>query len=175
MSRSFLFAAFALLLFVALPASAQQQSGGDPFLPPGDGHDLVQQVCTSCHPARTFAQIRQGDQAWRRQVFKMMMAGAQVGPDDIDPIVKYLTTAYGPGVPLLGPPPPPVTLADGQGKELVEGGCALCHGLDRVTGAKRTDHQWDVLVDRMVFFGSPLSADQAKTVKAYLTASYGAK
>jgi mono/diheme cytochrome c family protein len=173
MARTFLFAAIAVLLFAALPASAQQQ-GSDPFLPPGDGHDLVQQVCTSCHPARTFAQLRQNDQAWRRQIMKMMMAGAQVGPDDIDPIVKYLSTSFGPGVALQGPPPPQVTLADGQGKELVQGACALCHGLDRVTGAKRTDHQWDAIVERMVFFGAPLSADQAKTVHAYLTSSYGA-
>lgn len=174
MSRTFLLAVVALLLVAALPAFAQQQSG-DPFLPAGDGHDLVAAVCTSCHPARTFAQIRQNDQAWRRQVLKMMMAGAQVGPDDVGPIVKYLSTAFGPGVPLPGPQPPQVTLADGQGKELVQGACALCHGLDRVTGAKRTNHQWDEIVDRMVFFGAPLSADQAKTVHAYLASSYGAK
>ena len=175
MARTFLLAAIAAVLFAALPAAAQQQGGGDPFLPAGEGRELVAAVCTSCHPARTFGQIRQNERAWRVQVMKMMMAGAQVGPDDIEPITKYLATALGPGVPLPGPPPAKVTLADGNGKELVEGACALCHGLDRVTSAKRTDHQWDVIIDRMVFFGAPLSADQAKTVHTYLTSSYGAK
>jgi cytochrome c5 len=174
MARTFLLAAIAAVLFAALPAAAQQQ-GGDPFLPAGEGRELVAAVCTSCHPARTFGQIRQNERAWRVQVMKMMMAGAQVGPDDIEPITKYLATALGPGVPLPGPPPAKVTLADGNGKELVEGACALCHGLDRVTSAKRTDHQWDAIIDRMVFFGAPLSADQAKTVHTYLTSSYGAK
>ena len=175
MARTFIVAAAAVLLLGALPAAAQQQQGGDPFLPQGEGRELVAAVCTSCHPARTFGQIRQNERAWRVQVMKMMMAGAQVGPDDIGPIVKYLSTALGPGVPLPGPQPPSVTLAAGNGKELVEGACALCHGLDRVTSAKRTDHQWDAIVDRMVFFGAPLSADQAKTVHAYLSNSYGAK
>ena len=92
MARRFFLAALAVLLFAVHPAFAQQAGGGDPFLPPGDGHDLVQQVCTSLPSARTFAQIRQAigvappslqDDDGRHQV----------GPDDIGPIVKYLTAS----------------------------------------------------------------------------------
>jgi len=166
---------FGGLLALALTAPAWAQAPSDPFLPAGEGRDLVVQVCTSCHPARTFGQIREGAAAWRYQVYDMIMHGAQMAPEDIDPIVKYLSTALGPGVPLPGPPPAQVKLPDGQGKELVEGACGLCHGLDRVAGTKRPAHQWDRIVSRMIFLGAPLNADQAKTVSSYVVANFGTK
>jgi cytochrome c len=103
------------------------------------------------------------------------MHGAQVAPADIDPIVNYLSTALGPGVPLPGPPPAQVTLPDGQGKELVEGACALCHGLDRVAATNRSPHQWDGIVSRMVFYGAPVSPEQSKTIAVYLGSQFGSK
>ena len=165
----------ALAVLAAAAAPALAQAPNDPFLPAGQGRDLVVQVCTSCHPARTFGQIREGEAAWRYQVYDMIMHGAQMAPADIEPVVKYLSTALGPGVPLPGPPPAPVMLPDGQGKELVEGACALCHGLDRVADTKRPAHQWDAIVARMIFFGAPLNADQAKTVSSYVVANFGTK
>jgi len=175
MARALLPAALGLVLLASASLPALAQAASDPFLPAGEGRDLVVQVCTSCHAARTFGQLREGAQAWRYQVYDMIMHGAQMAPEDIEPVVKYLSTALGPGVPLPGPPPAQVKLPDGQGKELVEGACALCHGLDRVAATKRPAHQWDAIVSRMIFFGAPLSADQAKTVSSYVVANFGSK
>jgi mono/diheme cytochrome c family protein len=175
MIRALLPGGLGLVLLAAAAVPAVAQAGNDPFLPPGENRDLVVAVCTSCHPARTFGQIREGAAAWRYQVYDMIMHGAQMAPEDIDPVVKYLSTALGPGVPLPGPPPASVSLPDGQGKELVEGACALCHGLDRVAATKRPAHQWDAIVQRMIFFGAPLSSDQAKTVSGYLATDFGSK
>jgi mono/diheme cytochrome c family protein len=101
--------------------------------------------------------------------------GAQVGPEDIEAVVSYLTTNFGPGVPLPGPAPAPVTLPDGPGKQTVEGGCAMCHGLGLVAAAKRSPAQWQLIVNKMVFYGAPLSPEQANTVAAYLGAQFGTK
>lgn len=160
----------ALVLAVSAPARAQGP-GASP-LPEGEGRDIVQVACTQCHGLNAFTVLREGPQAWRFQVYDMILRGAQVSPTEMDTVVKYLATHFGPGVNV--PPSTPVTLPDGQGKEIVEGGCALCHGLDRVAAAKRSPGEWQHIVNRMVFFGAPLSPDQAKTALAYLSSNFGA-
>lgn len=145
----------------------------NPF-PDHPGRDIVSVACTQCHGPNVFTQLRMGDKAWRAQIYDMVLRGAQIGPDDIDTAVKYMVASYGPGVPFPGQQPAQVSLADGAAKPLVEGGCALCHGLDRVVATKRPKGEWQTIVDRMIYFGSPLSGDQVSTVVDYLAANYGA-
>lgn len=154
-------------------AFGAQAQGGSPF-PDGPGKEIVSVACTQCHGPSVFTQLRMGENAWRAQIYDMILRGAQITPADIDTAAKYMAKSYGPGVPFPGQQPVQVTLADGAGKPLVEGGCALCHGLDRVTDTKRTKEQWQLIVNRMVFFGAPISGDQVATVVNYLAANYGA-
>ena len=145
----------------------------NPF-PDHPGREIVSVACTQCHGPNVFTQLRMGDKAWRAQIYDMVLRGAQIGPDEIDTAVKYMVASYGPGVPFPGQQPAQVTLADGQAKSLVEGGCALCHGLDRVVAAKRSKAEWQTIVGRMVYFGSPIAGDQVGSVVDYLAANYGA-
>jgi cytochrome c5 len=154
---------------LASPVRAQQQN----LLPPGDGHDIVATACTQCHAPSTFAPLREGPDGWRRLVYDMILRGAQVGPDDVDKVVDYLATNFGPGINL--PETKPVTLPDGAGKDVVEKNCVLCHGLDRLAATKRSAGQWNAIVTQMVFFGAPLSGDDQKTVTTYLANALGAK
>lgn len=144
----------------------------NPF-PDHPGREIVAVACTQCHGPNVFTQLRMNDKAWRGFVYDMILRGAQIGPDDIDTAVKYMVASYGPGVPFPGQQPAQVTLADGPTKPLVEGGCALCHGLDRVVATKRTKAEWQTIVNRMVYFGSPVSGDQEASVVDYLVANYG--
>jgi mono/diheme cytochrome c family protein len=170
MRRFILIGAAAALVLVAAPLAAQPVVQ----LPEGEGRDVVATACSQCHALTAITQLRQGEQAWRYQVYDMVLRGAQIAPSEIDGTVKYLAASFGPGVPFPGPPAAPVTLPDGAGKELVEGGCALCHGLDRVVAAKRSKGEWNGIVKRMVFFGAPLAPDQATTIAAYLDSKFGA-
>jgi cytochrome c5 len=145
----------------------------NPF-PDHPGREIVAVACTQCHGPNVFTQLRMNEKAWRAQIYDMVLRGAQIGPDDIDTAVKYMVASYGPGVPFPGQQAAPVTLADGAAKPLVEGGCALCHGLDRVVATKRSKAEWQSIVDRMVYFGSPISGDQEASVVDYLAANYGA-
>jgi len=162
-----LLAAAALLW--AAPVLAQQPGA----LPPGEGRDVVAVACTQCHAPSAFTQLRQGPEAWRHQVYDMVLRGAQVQPADIDPAVNYLAANFGPGVNV--PPGRPTSLPDGTGKDLVEARCAVCHGLDRVAMSKRSPAEWDNVVHRMRFLGATASPDEIKTITAYLGDKFGAK
>lgn len=152
-------------------AFGAQAPAASPF-PDGPGKEIVSVACTQCHGPSVFAQLRMGETAWRAQIYDMILRGAQIGPNDIDTAAKYMAKSFGPGVPFPNQQPVKVELPDGQGKELVQGGCALCHGLDRVADTKRTKDQWQNIVNRMMFFGAPISADQASTVVAYLSTNF---
>jgi mono/diheme cytochrome c family protein len=167
-----LFLGAALSAALALPALAQQQ-GPNP-LPPGEGHDVVAVACTQCHGPSAFAQLREGPDAWRNQVYDMILRGAQVQPSELDAVVNYLATNFGPGV-NVPPPMSQATLPDGPGKDLVASHCAVCHGLDRLTDTKRSPAQWQSIVSRMIFFGAPVSGDDEKTITTYLDSQLAAK
>lgn len=165
---------WAAVLWAALvfPAHAQQPAAN--LLPPGDGRDVVAVACTQCHGPNVFAQLREGADAWRFQVYDMILRGAQVQPDDVDKVVGYLSASFGPGV-NVPPPLHQVTLPDGTGKDLVESHCTVCHGLDRIAMAKRAPGEWNQIIHRMIFLGAPVSGDDAKTITAYLDDKFGAK
>ena len=110
-------AAFTVILALAgAPARAL------PPPPEGEGRDIVAVACTQCHAPSAYTQLREGSQAWRFRVYDMILRGAQIEPADIDKVVSYLATSFGPGMPFSTQPPVAVTLPDGPGKELVEGG-----------------------------------------------------
>jgi mono/diheme cytochrome c family protein len=158
------------ILAQAAPSHAQQPN---PF-PPGEGRDVVVAACVQCHGPNPFIQLRQGPDGWRRQVYDMILRGAQVQPSEVNLVVNYLVVNFGPGnnVP---PPMVEISLPDGAGKVLVEERCALCHGLDRAAGTRRTRAEWDAIMSRMIFLGAPVSGDELKTIKSYLNDRVGEK
>jgi len=160
----------ALALAPAGLAQEGRAPGGNP-LPAGPGRDIVAVACSQCHGLNAFTWLRQGDQAWRHQVYDMILRGSQIGPGEIDAVVTYLTTNFGPGVNV--PPSTPVNLPAGAGKEVVEGGCGICHGLDRAVGTARSPGEWQAIVSKMVFLGAPLSADQQRAAIDYLSNNFG--
>lgn len=174
MTRTLLAAAAAAAALAVVSAAAQQQPAQQSPFPPGEGRDIVAVACTQCHAPSAITNLREGPDAWRKQVYDMVLRGAQVGPDDIDKAVNYLATNFGPGV-NVPPPAREVTLPDGPGKDLVEKNCVLCHGLDRVADADRSGQGWTDIVHRMVFLGAPVSGDDEKTIISYLDTKFGAK
>jgi mono/diheme cytochrome c family protein len=167
--RRFILAAASVLL-LGFPSEAEQSN---PF-PAGASRDLIAVACTQCHRAGPITQLRMGESGWRRQVYNMVLRGAQIGPDEIDDVVKYLATNFGPGVPVPGVTPAPVKLPDGAGADLVTGACGTCHGVDRVVAVARPGGQWEAIVRRMVAIGAPVDADQTRQIISYLETNYGA-
>jgi mono/diheme cytochrome c family protein len=164
-------AAVALLTVLAVlrlsTAGAQQAA----VLPPGEGREIVATACTQCHNTGPFVQLRAGVDAWRSQIYDMILRGAQLRPSEIEPAARYLANNFGPGVNLT-PPTVPVSLPQGAQRELVQERCVLCHGLDRVVAARRTPAEWQAIVARMAFLGTPMSAEEGKRIGAYLQQNF---
>jgi cytochrome c5 len=156
----------ATLISIASPGHAQNANP----LPPGDGRDIVSVACSQCHYLGTIAKIRDGATGWRIYVSNMVLRGAQLTPAEVDKVVNYLATNLGPGMNL--PPQKPVALPDGNGKQLVETRCVLCHDLERIAAIKRTKQDWTPIVANMMAWGAPVTADEAKTITDYLAANF---
>jgi len=172
--RTITAALFVCASVLALAPSGLAQEGraaGANPLPAGPGRDIVAAACSQCHGLNAFTWLRQGATAWRHQVYDMILRGTQIGPNEIETVVTYLTTNFGPGINV--PPSAPVSLPPGAGKDVVEGSCAICHGLDRAVGTARSPAEWQAMVAKMVFLGAPLSTDQTRAAIDYLSANFG--
>ena len=80
-----------LLIYVALaaPANCQYQ------LPPGEGRDTVQRVCSECHGLDYLIRRDRTRAAWQDTVNAMMTRGAKGSPDELMSIVTYLVENFG--------------------------------------------------------------------------------
>jgi cytochrome c5 len=163
-------ALFLALAFIAAASPSRAQQNANP-LPAGDGSELVAVACPQCHYLGTIAKIRNGAEGWRLFVSNMVLRGAQLTGPEVDTVVDYLTLNLGPGSNL--PPARPVALPAGQGKELVETRCALCHDLERVATIKRGKQDWPTLVASMVQWGATATPQEAQTISDYLAANFG--
>jgi hypothetical protein len=62
-------------------------------LPDGDGKSEVIAYCAgACHPAARFVNMRQSPAEWDKTVMLMVAFGAQLFPEDVATITKYLDT-----------------------------------------------------------------------------------
>jgi mono/diheme cytochrome c family protein len=159
----------AALPLIATPLRAQPAGGG---LPPGPGRDLLTAACTQCHGLATIMAMRDGPGGWRAQVSNMVVRGAQLSGPEMDQVVQYLVTNFGPGS-QQATPAAPVALPAGSGKELVETRCGLCHDLNRVVAIRRPKSGWDDVVANMIRRGAPATPEEGQTIAAYLAAQFG--
>jgi competence ComEA-like helix-hairpin-helix protein len=65
-------------------------------LPAGKGKDIVQQHCVGCHALKVVTSKRATKQQWSSLVDQMVSRGAEVDDDDIESVVEYLATNFGP-------------------------------------------------------------------------------
>lgn len=69
-----------------------------------------------------------------------------------------------------------VRLKDGEGRQLVEANCVMCHSLDYIQmNSPFLDRKgWEASVNKMVkVMGAPVSESDAKAIVDYLAARYG--
>jgi mono/diheme cytochrome c family protein len=114
--------------------------------------------CLQCHSARLLGQQRLTPKQWAAVVKKMIGWGAPVEPENVEALVRHLSSRYSPGLPPVEPPSIGATRAAaalaplrdgayrsgnaGRGKALFEKACASCHavnGLGSPTGVNLVD------------------------------------
>ena len=160
---------FSGLILAAAPAAAHQVQ-----LPPGEGRDIIATACTQCHALNFPTSLREGPAGWRFHVEDMILRGAQIKNSEVETVVNYLASNFGPGV-NIPPPATRVSLPEGEGKQLVEQRCSTCHELSRVGDARLARQDWDRVVAKMVSIGAPLTDDEAKTALTYLQKNFAPK
>lgn len=72
-------------------------------------------------------------------------------------------------------PEPTLRLKPGPGAQIATDNCQGCHSLDYLTTQPphRDRAFWDASVRKMIdVYGAPISEDDAKTIAAYLAATY---
>jgi len=172
-------------VLVGTPGLVHAQGRG-PELPPGDGRELVQKVCTSCHTLVPVMMKRDGVNGWRHTVGRMVLQRqAQLTPAEFETAVRYLSTALGPAAGQMptGALPPgsmgggattakEVKLPDGPGRQLVEGRCASCHDLGRVVSIPRTKEEWESVTRNMLGRGPQTTPEQVQSITDYLTTHF---
>src|SRR5689334_8658648 len=83
----------------AVSAQAPAAAAKEPLSAPAQkGGQVVTQACTTCHT--TFGRMlqvhRQTREQWKSTVYFMISRGAQVMPDEIEPVIDYLAATAGP-------------------------------------------------------------------------------
>jgi mono/diheme cytochrome c family protein len=139
------------------------------------GRQVVAQTCATCHATlgRMLQVHKQTEAEWRATVYFMISRGAQIMPDEIEPVTSFLTATAGShsqagtqpsvrgrsGARDSGPQTP-----DGDGEAVLRRACQQCHTLETASTTPGSD--WGAVVARMMGYGARLSpADQQKLIE----------
>lgn len=90
---------FLILLALPLWASAQGAPSphrGSSLLPPGAGKPIVERACVTCHSLDVVTSERGTTAHWAQVINQMVGRGADLSDPEIDTVVKYLSSHFGP-------------------------------------------------------------------------------
>jgi hypothetical protein len=79
-------------------------------MPDGPGKEIIQKACIGCHSIKVVLSKRATHDEWAALVDQMISRGAEVPDSQVDVVVQYLSTNYGPSSPppaTPSPAPPP--------------------------------------------------------------------
>ena len=75
------------------------QAGEHSVWPEGEGREIAERACSQCHDPVVITASRLSAGQWSARVDAMLAKGAKVGDDEIDPLIEYLATHFGPASP----------------------------------------------------------------------------
>jgi cytochrome c553 len=135
------------------------------------GRIAVTQVCVGCHGAgggimRMLEVRERSAEEWRETVYRMIGRGAQVLPDEIEPLTAYLASST-----RRGRPQASATTQGQPGTEanaILARRCQRCHDLETAT-TKPASGEWPAIIDRMIALGAAVTAAEQQTLISYLT------
>ena len=170
------------LALAAAPGAAQAPAQNRDQQALGEkGKIAVGQACMACHSMNQLGLHRKTADQWRDTVYSMIGRGAQIFPDEIEPLTVYLTQIFGPTVPrtartAAATPQAPggagAVLPDGDGKTLLTQRCVRCHNLQMATGQPgRSEQDWRQIITRMAdVYGATVTQAERETLIKYLAA-----
>jgi mono/diheme cytochrome c family protein len=143
------------------------------------GRAILGKTCAQCHRVDHVNMQRKTEEGWRDTVYSMISRGAQVMPDEIEPLTAYLTANFGPDSPFpaarVNSSAGNTSLPNEAGKSILERSCVGCHALELVTSARKSEAEWRETIDRMLTFGANLTSEEQRIVTEYATQHLGAE
>jgi cytochrome c5 len=128
------------------------------------GRTTVGQTCVPCH-ANIVGVIqlhKKSANEWRDTLYSMIGRGAQVLPEEIEPVIAFLVANAGrkPTQALA------VQLPAAEGKAILERTCQRCHDLTVATTKPSED--WKTVIGKMITYGAVVTATDEQKLIEYL-------
>jgi len=142
-------------------------------LPKGEGKNLLEERCTSCHSLKPVFSLKQSQRAWKELVVKMVGYGAQLNRKEVDVSAKYLAKYFGPESSAAAATAD--SLEEKTAKRLIEGLCSSCHDAGLIRSTEATKQEWFDIVTRMNGKDGGLSQRDVDLLVDYLASKYGPK
>jgi type II secretory pathway component PulK len=101
--RTFILVVASMAALAPLCAQSEKakDEGWSDLLPPGEARQSVLESCSSCHNLKVVVLARKNRSEWAKAINDMIQRGAQLFPEEIEPITNYLVKVCGPDVPKL--------------------------------------------------------------------------
>ena len=147
------------------------------------GRVALTQVCQGCHGGGIMRMLevrKKSADEWRDTVYRMIGRGAQVFPDEIEPITAYwwrLPVRAGQRrqrCPAAESGRPRAAASagleqrDAEATAILARRCELCHDLAKATTKPASAESWDAIIDRMVILGAAVTPAEHQTLSEYL-------
>ena len=143
------------------------------------GREAVGQTCAACHAGilRMAQAQKQTQEQWKDTIFSMIGRGAEILPDEIEPMSVFLAAtsarsgpASAQGAQTGGRGRQAAGRADQQGPDaegraILQRTCQQCHDMATAT-TKVPSEEWNAVIAKMVGYGARLTpADQQKLIE----------
>jgi cytochrome c5 len=158
----------------AVSAPRQNATGFDAAIV-DKGKEVFGVACTGCHGANHVSIQRKTAEAWRKSIYTMIGRGAQILPDEIEPLAVFLTAEYGPSSPLptirgsAAAAPQPML----PGGEIVIRSCGGCHAVNLIFGSRKSEAAWRTTIRNMRSIGARVGDAEEVALAAWLTRNLG--
>jgi cytochrome c2 len=168
----------AALLSSAVAAQVSTSAPGNREAQIEKGRQVVAQVCTTCHTTlgRMIQVRKRTAEQWTDTVYFMISRGAQVMPDEIEPVAVFLAATAGNGSQAATQTSgrgrsagggPGQQGAEADGRAILQRNCQQCHEL-ATASKKLASEDWRAVITRMVSYGARLTPADQQTLIGYL-------
>jgi len=173
--------AIPLLILLTLPLGAQvggRAARPKVLRPDGPVWNVIRANCTACHGIDDYAFFALDKSAWQNLIVtKHKDASVNLGEGDMNLLTDWLATTFGPNskpFPRTYIPPEITTFfSDPEANRLMNRACTKCHGLDRVSNARKAEDAWRVTLVDMRERGAQLSDQELEQLVEWLTRVWG--
>jgi hypothetical protein len=114
---------------------------------------------------------------WKDTVYFMISRGAQIMPDEVEPVTAYLVATAGSNrqtvtqtasVGRPGPGRADAQTPQGEGGAVFQRTCQQCHEL-ATASTKLPSEEWSAVIARMINYGAKLTSGDQQKLNGYLT------